>query len=62
MKPVGYDEDADEELIDEIFRHELRREGLGIVFLTAVREVVRLITQTQARGKHPSTRLMSAGS
>lgn len=45
MKPVRYDEDADEELIDEITRYELRREGLGIEFLTAVREAVRLITQ-----------------
>lgn len=45
MKPVRYDEDADEELIDEIARYELRREGLGIEFLTAVREAVRLITQ-----------------
>jgi hypothetical protein len=45
MKPVRYDEDADEELIEEIARYELRREGLGIEFLTAVREAVRLITQ-----------------
>ena len=45
MKTVRYDEDADEELIDEIARYELRREGLGIEFLTAVREAVRLITQ-----------------
>jgi hypothetical protein len=62
MKPVRYDEDADEELIDEIARYELRREGLGIEFLTAVREAVRLINQNQVRGKHPSTRVMSAGS
>jgi hypothetical protein len=45
MKRVRYDEDADEELIEEIARYELRREGLGIEFLTAVREAVRLITQ-----------------
>jgi toxin ParE1/3/4 len=45
MKRVCYDEDADEELIDEIARYELRREGLGTEFLTAVREAVRLITQ-----------------
>jgi hypothetical protein len=32
MKTVRYDEDADEELIDEIARYELRREGLGIEF------------------------------
>jgi hypothetical protein len=32
MKPVRYDEDADEELIDEIARYELRREDLGIEF------------------------------
>jgi hypothetical protein len=30
MKTVRYDEDADEELINEIARYELRREGLGI--------------------------------
>ena len=44
MKLVRYDEDADEE-INEIARYELRREGLGVEFLTAVREAVRLITQ-----------------
>jgi len=27
MKPVRYDEDADEELIDEIARYELQREA-----------------------------------
>jgi len=59
---VRYDEDADEELIDEIARYELRREGLGIEFLTAVREAVRLITQNPGAWQYPSTRLMSAGS
>jgi toxin ParE1/3/4 len=48
MKPVRFDEDADEELIDEIARYELRREGLGTEFLTAVRDAVRLITQNPA--------------
>lgn len=32
-------------MIDEIVRYELRREGLGIEFLSAVREAVRLVTQ-----------------
>ena len=32
MKTVRYDEDAEEELIDEIARYELRREGLGSSF------------------------------
>jgi len=36
MKLVRYDEDADEELINEIARYELRREGLGIEFLPAL--------------------------
>jgi toxin ParE1/3/4 len=45
MKPVRYDQDADEELIDEIARYELRRKDLGIEFLTAVREAIRLITR-----------------
>lgn len=62
MKTVRYDEDADEELIDEIARYELRREGLGIEFLTAAARPFDSSPRTQARGKHPSTRLMSAGS
>lgn len=45
MKPIRYEHAADEELIDEIVRYELRREGLGSEFLSAVREAARLITQ-----------------
>lgn len=45
MKPVRYEEAADEELIDEAARYELRRDGLGTEFLGAVREAVRLIAQ-----------------
>ena len=45
MKNVRYDPDADEELIDEIARYELRRDGLGTEFLNAVREAVRLIAE-----------------
>ncbi len=45
MKKVRYEDAADEELIDEIVRYELRREGLGTEFLNAVREAVRLLTQ-----------------
>lgn len=45
MKAVRYEDAADEELIDEIVRYELRREGLGTEFLTAVRDAVRLVSQ-----------------
>ena len=45
MKTVRYDDAADEELIDEIVRYELRREGLGTEFLNTVREALRLITE-----------------
>ena len=45
MKPVRLEEAADEELLDEIVRYELRREGLGAEFLSAVREAVRLIAE-----------------
>jgi toxin ParE1/3/4 len=45
MKAVRYEDAADEELVDEAVRYELRREGSGTEFLTAVREAVRLITQ-----------------
>jgi hypothetical protein len=45
MKTVRFEDAADEELIDEIVRYELRREGLGTEFLAAVREAVRLVTQ-----------------
>lgn len=52
MKTVRYDEDADEESIDEIARYELRREGLGIEFLTAVRvrQFGRRLTPPPRRG------------
>lgn len=45
MKTVRYDDAADEELIDEVVRYEIRRAGLRVEFLTAVREAVRLITE-----------------
>jgi len=45
MKTVRFEDAADEELLDEIIRYELRREGLGTEFLSAVREAVRLVTQ-----------------
>ena len=45
MKPVRLEDAADEELLDEIVRYELRREGLGTEFLAAVREAVRLVAQ-----------------
>ena len=45
MKTVRFEDAADEELIDEIVRYELRREGLGTEFLSAVREAVRLVAQ-----------------
>lgn len=45
MKPVRYEDAADEELIDEVARYELKRDGLGAEFLTAVREAERLIRQ-----------------
>ncbi|MDX2091533.1 MAG: type II toxin-antitoxin system RelE/ParE family toxin [Kofleriaceae bacterium] len=45
MKTVRYEAAADEELIDEIVRYELRRDGLGSEFLSAVRDAVRLITE-----------------
>lgn len=42
---MRFEDAADEELIDEIVRYELRREGLGTEFLSAVREAVRLVAQ-----------------
>ena len=45
MTTVRFEDAADEELIDEIVRYELRREGLGVEFLNAVREAVRLVTE-----------------
>ena len=45
MKTVRFEDAADEELTEEIVRYELRREGLGAEFLTAVRESVRLLTE-----------------
>ena len=45
MKTVRYEDAAEEELIDEIVRYELRRDGLGSEFLSEVREAVRLITE-----------------
>lgn len=45
MKTVRYEAAADEELIDEVVRYELRREGLGNEFLAAVREAVRLVSE-----------------
>lgn len=48
MKTVRYEDAADEELIDEIVRYELRREGLGTEFLAAVRDAVRLVAQNPA--------------
>ena len=48
MKTVRYEDAADEELLDEVVRYELRREGLGSEFLSAVREAVRLIAEAPA--------------
>lgn len=45
MKAARFEDAADEELLDEIVRYELRREGLGTEFLVAVREAVRLISE-----------------
>ena len=43
MKPIRYEVAADEELIDEVARYELKRDGLGAEFLAAVRDAERLI-------------------
>lgn len=48
MKTVRYEDAAEEELIDEVSRYELRRDGLGTEFLTAVRDAVRLIAENPA--------------
>ena len=48
MKAVRFEDAADEELPDEIVRYELRREGLGSEFLSAVREAVRLVSENPA--------------
>jgi len=48
MKVVRFENAADEELIDEIVRYELRREGLGTELLGAVREAVRLVSENPA--------------
>ncbi|MBL0214031.1 MAG: type II toxin-antitoxin system RelE/ParE family toxin [Myxococcales bacterium] len=48
MKTVRFEAAADEELIDEIVRYELRQDGLGTEFLHAVREAVRLVTLNPA--------------
>lgn len=60
MKAVRYEDAADEELIDEVVRYELRREGLGTEFLTAVREAVRLVSQNAGAWQASSTDAMSA--
>lgn len=48
MKIVRYEDAADEELIDEVARYELRHDGLGRELLTAVRDAVRLIAENPA--------------
>ncbi|HEY4181425.1 MAG TPA: type II toxin-antitoxin system RelE/ParE family toxin [Kofleriaceae bacterium] len=45
MKAVRYEDAADEELIDEVARYELRRDGLGFELLAAVRAAVALVAQ-----------------
>jgi plasmid stabilization system protein ParE len=45
MKTVRFEDAADEELIDEVARYELRRDGLGTEFLVAVREAVSQIAE-----------------
>lgn len=59
---VRYEAAADEELIDEIVRYELRREGLGTEFLTGVQEAVRLVTQNPGAWQASGTDAMSASS
>lgn len=45
MKPVRYEEAAGEELLDEIDRYQLKRDGLGSEFMLAVQSAVDVIAQ-----------------